>query len=503
MDCDDYANKAGRAALENWKTTIGQPAPEFWCTKVIEALENQSQQIIEVSIGARVISFVIIPIIGEGYVNLYGRDITESKRAEDALKKSEEKFREIFNSVNDAIYLFRLGKGDIPDKLTEVNDVACKMLGYSKEEFLELSPADFSVGGIGEKLQESITQLLSQGQMIVESLHRTKDGKIIPVEISSRLVEIMGETKILSVARDITERQRMKDALSDSEEQFRATFEQAAVGIAQVGLDGRWLRVNQRLCDIVGYTGEELLPLTFQDITHPDDLNIDLDYVRQILAGKIQTYSMEKRYIRKDRSMVWVNLTVGLVRDEAAAPKYFISVVEDITKRKQAEEVLKESEKRFSTAFFTSPVSQSIIAQGSNEIMEVNDACCRLFEYSREELIGASTAKLNLWEIPADRLSALEELQKTGQLLRQEATIRVKSGGIHTIIVAIEPISFKGIPCLISSLFDITERKQAEHALQHARDDLEIQVQKRTAALAESNTLLQMLLDNSPDHIFF
>ncbi|MCK5712516.1 MAG: PAS domain S-box protein, partial [Hyphomicrobiaceae bacterium] len=89
--------------------------------------------------------------------------------------------------------------------------------------------------------------------------------------------------------------------LRESEERFRATFEQAAVGIALVATDGRWLRVNQRLCNIVGYSMEKMMQLTFQDITHPDDLQADLQYVEQMLAGKIKTYSMEKRYIRKDR----------------------------------------------------------------------------------------------------------------------------------------------------------------------------------------------------------
>jgi len=142
----------------------------------------------------------------------------------------------------------------------------------------------------------------------------------------------------MEFAEKEAQRIQSEEVLRDSEERFRGTFEQAAVGIAQVGLDGRWLHVNQRLCDIVGYTREELLRCTFQDITHPEDLNTDLGFVRQVLAGEISTYSMEKRYIRQDRSLVWVNLTVGLVRDEAGAPKYFVSVAEDITESKKAEE---------------------------------------------------------------------------------------------------------------------------------------------------------------------
>lgn len=130
--------------------------------------------------------------------------------------------------------------------------------------------------------------------------------------------------------------------LQENEKRFRATFEQAAVGIAHVAPEGQWLRVNQKLCDIVGYSRAELLQKKFQDITHPDDLNTDLEYIRKILAGEIQTYNMEKRYLHKDGSIVWIDLTVSLVRHSSGEAGYFISVVEDITRRKQAE---KEKEK--------------------------------------------------------------------------------------------------------------------------------------------------------------
>ena len=130
----------------------------------------------------------------------------------------------------------------------------------------------------------------------------------------------------------------------EQEKRFRATFEQAAVGIAQVALDGKWMRVNQKLCDIVGYDHETMLTLTFQDITHPRDLDRDLEHVDRLLRGEAETYSMEKRYIRKDRSFVWINLTVSLVRDAEGAPRYFISVIENIDDRKKAEAALARQE---------------------------------------------------------------------------------------------------------------------------------------------------------------
>lgn len=122
-----------------------------------------------------------------------------------------------------------------------------------------------------------------------------------------------------------------------SDERFRTTFERAAVGIAQVATDGRWLRVNQKLCDIVGYSPDELMTRSFQDITHPEDLDSDLEQMQALLAGEIEQYSMEKRYLRKDGSPIWIHLTGTLVRDAAGAPDYFIAVVEDIARRKAAE----------------------------------------------------------------------------------------------------------------------------------------------------------------------
>jgi len=127
------------------------------------------------------------------------------------------------------------------------------------------------------------------------------------------------------------------EALAAAETRFIATFEQAAVGIAHVGVDGRWLNVNRRCCEIVGYSKNELRELTFADITHPEDLEADWALVRALLAGERSTYSMDKRYFTSDNRLVWVNLTVSLVRNGVEKPDYFIAVIEDITVRKQLE----------------------------------------------------------------------------------------------------------------------------------------------------------------------
>ncbi|MBV9258014.1 MAG: PAS domain S-box protein, partial [Ktedonobacteraceae bacterium] len=134
------------------------------------------------------------------------------------------------------------------------------------------------------------------------------------------------------------------EQLRESEERYRVLFEQAAVGIAHVAVDGRWLQVNQKLCDIVGYTRKDLLERTFQDITHPDDLASALECVRRLLQNELQTCTLETRYLRKDGALIWTKQTVSLVRDATGNPHYFISIIEDISERKRAEAEVQHQE---------------------------------------------------------------------------------------------------------------------------------------------------------------
>ncbi|NUN97018.1 MAG: PAS domain S-box protein [Candidatus Omnitrophica bacterium] len=161
------------------------------------------------------------------------------------------------------------------------------------------------------------------------------------VVIGTPLSIILLGGAFLWLNQETRQRELALRSLQESEERFRSTFEQAAVGVAHVDPEGRFLRVNGKYCEIAGYSSEELRTKRFQDITHPEDLDTDLEFVRQLLAGERTTYSMEKRYIRKDGNPVWVNLTVSLVREPSGGPRYFIAMVEDITPRKKAAEALR------------------------------------------------------------------------------------------------------------------------------------------------------------------
>jgi PAS domain S-box-containing protein len=215
-----------------------------------------------------------------------------------------------------------------------------------------------------DRIQQSIDRAKNQGEDLAEQYRLIwPDGSLHWVNSLGRVFhDASGNpVRMMGVIREITAAKQAEQALRESEEKFRATFEQAAVGIAHVDPQGRWLRMNQKLCDIVGYSPEELQEITFQDITHPDDLEADLTYVRQLLANEIQTYSMEKRYIHKQGTVVWAELTVSLVREslppdrdsevtELGAPRYFIAVVEEIGDRKRAEAALQVRARELSEA---------------------------------------------------------------------------------------------------------------------------------------------------------
>ena len=174
--------------------------------------------------------------------------------------------------------------------------------------------------------------------------------------------------------------------LREAEQRFRVAFENAPSGMALVAPDGRFLRVNQALSEIVGYPPDELVTKTFQEITHPDDLDTDLNYVRQLLAGTIRTYTLEKRYLHADGHVVWVSLSVALVRDDGV-PLYFIVQVQDITDRRRTEDALRASEQRFRQLVDTS--TEAFIAMDvEGRITEWNRQAERTFGWSRDEALG-------------------------------------------------------------------------------------------------------------------
>ncbi|WP_281333146.1 sensor histidine kinase [Polyangium sp. 6x1] len=192
---------------------------------------------------------------------------------------------------------------------------------------------------------------------------------------------------------------RSRRALARSEARFRATFDQAAVGMAHVDLDGHWLHLNQRYCDLLGYSIEELQKLTFQAVTHPADVEADVALAGRLAAGEIPTYSMEKQYIRKDGRLVWVEIAVSLVRRPTGEPDHFITLATDVTERRAAQDALRH-ERDFTAAILDTIGALVVVFDREGRIVRWNRACERLTKYAFDEVAGAA-----FWE----RLLAPEE----------------------------------------------------------------------------------------------
>jgi PAS domain S-box-containing protein len=272
-----------------------------------------------------------------GYLGI-AQDITSRKQAENSLRDSEKKLNLAQEVARLGSWEYDLATGDIfwsqglfrlldLDPQQSEPDYTANLALYHPEDAVLLDACMRQAVAEGKDYALDLRRAVAPGQPPrwyhgVGKTERDETGQV---------------TRLIGTLTDITERKQAEEEQRQSEERFRATFEQAAVGIAHVALDGSWLRVNHKLCNIVGYTREELTALTFQDITHPDDLDADMAYVAKMLTGEIDTYAMEKRYRRKDGSVVWVDLTVSLLRDTDQAPIHFISVLEDIGERKQTE----------------------------------------------------------------------------------------------------------------------------------------------------------------------
>lgn len=298
---------------------------------------------------------------------------------------------------------------------------------------------------------------------------------------------------LLSVMSEIVERARRGEtarwrqlaetqaALRRSEARFDATFEQAAVGLAEVAPDGRWLRVNRRLCDFLGYGEAELLASSFQAMTFAADLEADLVQVGRMLAREIDSYTLEKRYIRKDGVIVWGRLTVSLVWDADGVPDYFVSAVEDIDARKQAEAQLGVWIRSFEHAHFGLAIADA----RTDTFRDVNPAFARERGYEREELIGKPVALILPPAVQGEFPRGLTALNETGHVVLETEHL-CKDGRRFPVLVDLTLVRDEyGEPLhRIAYAMDISARKDAERALREVQvAALEEQRRARLAAL--------------------
>jgi two-component system, LuxR family, sensor kinase FixL len=278
------------------------------------------------------------------------------------------------------------------------------------------------------------------------------------------------------------------------QEIFRATFEQAPVGIAHVAPEGHWLRVNRALAEIIGYTTDELLSGCFQEITHPDDLATDLQHVELLLRGEADRYAIDKRYIKKDGSNVWVSLTVALVRKRDGASDFFVAVIQDITQRKQMEATLLSEESRF-RAIFDSTVEAIAILNSKGIVQSVNPGIQRVFGYSQEEVVGRNVRMLIPQVLADEHGRYLARYAATGERaiigIGREVEGRRKDGSAVAIDLSVAEWALDGETFFTGIMRDLTERRTVEAALRSTEERL-FALQNEYAHLARINDMGEM-----------
>jgi len=391
-------------------------------------------------------------------------DVSERKNAELKLKESEEKFSTAWYMNSNLMAISDLENGEF----LEVNNAFLETIKVTREGIIGKS-AKILYDNQNDR-DFLIDELKKKGKVVnYELKFKNMLGEPLTGLFSFDVVEMEGKPYLISVAKDITERKKAELELKESEERFRSTFEQAAVGIAHVAPDGTFLRLNQRFCDIVKYSHTEMLSRSFQDITHPEDLEEDLNFVQLMLMGKLSNYSMEKRYICKDGSIVWVNITVVLVRKASSDPNYFISVVEDISEKKAAEEKLQESEENY-RLFIENFHGIAFKGYRDFSVGFFRGAIEKITGYEEEDFIS-ERIKWDQLIHPEDRQiiwKKVEEFHESPQNSAQrEYRIIDKNGKIHWLLESIQKTQGKskkkeGVQ---GTIIDITDKKEAEELI--------------------------------------
>ena len=270
-------------------------------------------------------------------------DITERREVEAELAQSRQMLQDIVDQLPQRVFWKDTESVYLGCNLASAQDAGIGATG----EIVGKTDYDLDWKASAEAFRADDREVIQTGQpkmLYAEPMHRP-DGTIMWLRTSKvPLVNAEGQIfGVLGTYEDVTEIKRAEIALQESEERFRNALEYSAIGIALLRPDGTWLKVNRSLCEIVGYSEAELLTKTFQDITHPDDLETDLANARRVLAGEITHYHLEKRYIHKEGHTVWVNLSASIVRDTSGVPSYFVAQIQDISQRREAEARLRDS----------------------------------------------------------------------------------------------------------------------------------------------------------------
>jgi len=456
----DLPDSAGLITLERLRSATGCPIvlvtgndhPDLHS----EAIKRRADAVLPKSrLGAKSLMQLVTDATG-------GRRRLRPDLLDDAAEL-EQRFRATFEKA--AVGLAHVA---VDGRFQLVNETLCRLLGYSREELLQRTVRDISHPDDVDvtNAQRAALHAGERSGFSAAKRYLCKDGSTRWMELAvSAMRDATGAPSYdIAVFQDISERRRAEQALQVSERRFRATFDQAAVGIAHLDMNDRFRLVNDRLCEILGYERAELLGQPISAFSHPDQAQSTREHRRRMAAGEIRHASVEKRYLRKGGTPVWVRLTVSLARDDGGAPAYYIVVLEDISERRQARQALEHSERRF----------RSLTDMSSDFYWETDERhCLRELVYGSEHRTAIDLSKhrgLPRWEIPYESPDAAgwqwhKATLEARQPVREfEFSRRLADGEVRHYSITGEPEyaedgSFRGYRGIGK---DITERHRAK-----------------------------------------